>query len=72
MKIFKKLKLLLNSEQLEWLIIHQEELKTVLEKTITKNKAESDKNYSIAGVPEYQKKYIEDLMSGKTDTKNRR
>ena len=72
MKMFKKLKLLLNSKQLEWLIIHQEELKTVLEKTITKNKAESDKNYSIAGVPEYQKQYIEDLMSGKTDTKNRR
>ena len=68
MKIFKKLKLLLNSKQLEWLIAHQEELET----TIAKNRAESDKNYSIAGVPEYQKKYIEDLMSGKIDTKNRR
>lgn len=72
MKIFKKLKLLLNSKQLEWLIAHQEELKAVLETTIVKNRDESDKNYSIAGVPEYQKKYIEDLMSGKIDTKNRR
>lgn len=71
MKMFKKLRLLLNSEQLEWLIEHQEELKKVLEKT-TKNKAESDKNYSTAGVPEYQKEYIQDLMSGKIDTKNRR
>ena len=44
MRIFKKLKLLLKSKQLEWLITHQEELKAVLETTIVKNRDESDKN----------------------------
>lgn len=54
-KIIKKFK---------WLIEHQEEI----ENLIINKKPTNDLNdgtFSLAGVPEYQKKYIEGLLSKK-------
>lgn len=54
-------------KKLIWLIKHQEEIENILKKRAT-----NDKDYSVAGVPEFQKGYIDDLLSGRLDSKNRR
>lgn len=48
-------------KKLIWLIKHQEEI----EKIIKQPKKKEEKNYSIAGVPDFQKEYVNDLLSGK-------
>ena len=50
-KFFKKLK---------WLIKNQEKIEELLNKPEPKKKEE--KNYSLAGVPEYQLDYINDIL----------
>lgn len=52
-KFFRKLK---------WLIKHQEELEMLLTKKVDTNK---DDSFSLLGVPEFQQKYITDLLSDK-------
>lgn len=51
-------------KKLIWLIKHQEEIAKAIKKLEKKN---NDKSYSIAGVPEFQKEYVNDLLSGKLD-----
>lgn len=50
-KFFKKLK---------WLIKNQEKIKEFIEQKEAPKKKE--KNYSLEGVPEYQLKYINDIL----------
>ena len=51
-------------KKLIWLIKHQEEIAKALKK---REKKSNDKGYSIAGVPDFQKEYVNDLLSGKLD-----
>lgn len=51
-------------KKLMWLVKHQEEIEKMLTKPKVK-KIEEEKAYSIAGVPEFQKEYVKDLLSGK-------
>lgn len=50
-------------KKLIWLVKNQEKIKEAIEKPEKKK----DKNYSIAGVPDFQKDYVNDLLSGKLD-----
>ena len=50
-------------KKLKWLINHQNELKELLEKqTVVVKKETKEQTYSLAGVPEYQLKYIDDKL----------
>ena len=44
-------------KKLIWLIKHQEEIAKII-----KNPKKKEENYSTAGVPEYQKDYVEELL----------
>lgn len=51
-----------------WLIKHKDEIEKMLEKPKKAKEPKDDKNnkkYSIAGVPDFQKEYVNDLLSGK-------
>lgn len=54
-------------KKLIWLIKNQEKIEMLL----TNKTKKSEKDYSIAGVPDFQRDYIDDLLSGKLDTKRR-
>lgn len=54
-------------KKLIWLIKNQEKIELLL----TDKAKKSEKDYSIAGVPDFQRSYIDDLLSGKLDTKRR-
>lgn len=46
-------------KRLIWLIKHQKEIQELLESKKTSSK---EVQYSLAGVPEFQKKYINDIL----------
>lgn len=48
-------------KKLIWLIKHQKDI----EKLIEKGPKEEDKKFSLAGVPEYQLNYINDILEEK-------
>ena len=52
-------------KKLMWLIKHQEEIEESLKKPKKVEKPKEENNYSIAGVPDFQKQYVEDILSGK-------
>lgn len=57
-------------KNLMWLIKHKDEIERMLEIFNApieedKPKKEEDQGYSIAGVPDFQKEYVKDLLSGK-------
>lgn len=57
-------------KKLMWFVKHQEEIEKMLETfnaptEEAKPKKEEDQGYSIAGVPDFQKEYVKDLLSGK-------
>lgn len=54
-------------KKLIWLIKNQEKIEMLL----TNKTKKLEKDYSIAGVPDFQRDYIDDLLSGKLDTKRR-
>lgn len=47
-------------KKLKWLIKNQEKIQELLENKEEPKK--NDKNYSLAGVPEYQLNYINDIL----------
>lgn len=47
-------------KKLRWLIKNQEKIQELLENKEEPKK--NDKNYSLAGVPEYQLNYINDIL----------
>ena len=49
-------------KKLKWLIKNQEEIKKLIESQKESPKTENTKNYSLAGVPEYQLNYINDIL----------
>ena len=58
-------------KKLRWLIKHADEIKEMLNKSeepITESEKET--NYSIAGVPDFQKDYVNDLLNGKLKENN--
>lgn len=48
-------------KKLIWLIKNQEKIEKLLTKP---NKSKNDDNYSIDGVPDFQKEYVSDLLNG--------
>ena len=46
-------------KSLIWLIKHQKEIEKLLTK---KEEPKKEQRYSLAGVPEYQLKYIDDIL----------
>ena len=50
-------------KNLIWLVEHKEEIEAFLKKT--ENGHVYGKNYSTAGVPDFQKDFVNDLLSGK-------
>lgn len=55
-------------KKLMWFVKHQEEIEKMLETFNTPTeeaKPKEDTKYSIAGVPDFQKEYVKDLLSGK-------
>ena len=60
-------------KKLMWLIKHQEEIKKMLEtfnEPTEEAKPKEDKKYSVAGVPNFQKDYVNDLLNGKLENNN--
>ena len=51
-------------KKLMWLIKHQEEIEKMLDGSQSQNESDS---YSIAGVPEFQKEYVNDLLNDKLE-----
>ena len=49
-------------KKLKWLIKNQEEIQKMLEEKDKPKVTREDKNYSLAGVPEYQLNYINDIL----------
>lgn len=49
-------------KKLKWLIKNQEEIQKMLEEKEKPKVTREDKNYSLAGVPEYQLNYINDIL----------
>lgn len=45
---------------LKWLITNKEKLEKIIEKD---DKKTQDKDYSLAGVPDFQLKYINDILN---------
>lgn len=58
MRILKNIKAILNSKQLEWLIDHQRDIENMIELKKCKPGITSDKSFSTAGVPDFQKDYV--------------
>lgn len=58
MRILKNIKAILNSKQLEWLIDHQRDIENMIELKKGKSGTISDKSFSVAGVPDFQKDYV--------------
>lgn len=58
MRILKNIKAILNSKQLEWLIDHQSDIENMIELKKGKSGTTSDKSFSVAGVPDFQKDYV--------------
>lgn len=58
MRILKNIKAILNSKQLEWLIDHQKDIENMIESKRNKPGMISDKSFSVAGVPDFQKDYV--------------
>ena len=56
-------------KKLIWLIKNQEKIQKLLEKPV---KNEKDENFSIAGVPDFQKDYVSDLLNGNLKDNRRR
>lgn len=55
-------------KKLMWFVKHQEEIEKMLERfnvPTEEAKPKEDAKYSIAGVPDFQKEYVKDLLSGK-------
>lgn len=56
-------------KKLMWFAKHQEEIEKMLERfnepTKEAKPKKEDQGYSIAGVPDFQKEYVKDLLSGK-------
>lgn len=48
-------------KKLIWLIKNQDKIEKLVSK---KDKKEKEKDYSIAGVPDFQKEYVNDLLNG--------
>lgn len=55
-------------KKLIWLIKNQEKLEKAIKK-LENEKKKPTESYSIAGVPDFQKDYVNDLLSGKLDKK---
>ena len=50
-------------KKLRWLIKHQKEIEALLNaKEQIDDKKEKEQRYSLAGVPEYQLQYIDDIL----------
>lgn len=49
-------------KKLVWLIKHQKEIEDLLSKS-KKTTDEKDQKYSLAGVPKYQREYINEILS---------
>lgn len=57
-------------KNLMWLIKHKEEIEKMLEKPKKVEKPKEEKNYSIAGVPDFQKEYVNDLLNDRLKENN--
>ena len=56
-------------KKLIWLIKNQEKIQKLLEKPV---KNEKEDNFSIDGVPDFQKEYVSDLLNGNLKDNRRR
>ena len=56
-------------KKLIWLLKNQEKIKALLEKPVPSKQKED--NFSIDGVPDFQKEYVSDLLNGNLKTKGR-
>ena len=56
-------------KDLKWLSANKDRLKEILAVVddMKKEKPKDDKNYSLAGVPEYQLNYINDILEADRD-----
>ena len=62
-------------KDLIWLIKHKKEIENIIEnygntENVEKSDKNEDKKYSIAGVPDFQKQYVNDLLNGKIKDNN--
>lgn len=51
-------------KKLIWLIKHKEQIEELILKNGKNENKDSDKYFSIAGVPDFQKDYVNDLLNG--------
>lgn len=50
-------------KKIRWMIEHQEDLENIINKQNELKTSQQDKNFSIGGVPDFQRDYVSKLLS---------